>query len=979
MSRSGVTVAVLLAVAALGALFLVVDPLHVLGGARDDAKQGEDAELGSGGPHLEGLKKAPLRLPTEVNGEPVGVLRLTLGTAALQGTVTGQGEPLALARVQPVLPPPLPAVAVRTDAKGHWEVRGLPAGAFELRVSADGYRGRTAVAPALLAGETKVVPAVDLVQRSARLDGLLVKVTDLEGRPIPGAKVLATSMSWAVHLAVGAERAGYRDVQSKSAVADERGEALLEGLAPEEYDVVATATGRAAMAIEGVQVARGRLERMTIRLAPGVSISGKLVDAGGKPVADGFVFGLHQPTWAAAVAVRSDKEGMFSLDGLRAGSYMVIAGSDDAGSAVRNGVPSPSKDVTLELKGAGRLVGTVTDAMGKPVTSFTVRPSATQPFGYEYSRVYTFKDPEGKFAIGLAATNYELRVTTDDGGVTRIDKVTVEGGETTKVDIKVAVSGVVKGVVTDPKGDHLEGAEVFVNLGGMPGGPVRENHARTDPDGRFAVKGLALETVTLHVRHPGWADTKWTGKAVVADQAAEVTIAMGGGAQIAGRVTRADGGSAGGEQVNLYVGWFDSRTTFCDGEGRYSFDHVAAGKWNLTTGVFENGADGLSRMNVDVPAEGTVTIDFAYAQGAGGTVTGTVLVGGKPAVGATVRVSNDSDSAKALSLKTDAQGTFRAEGLAIGRAEVEVETAEGLTAARGVRIDPETKTGNIIIDFGTTTVRGSLLGADGTQVGNAWITAERVDPSSATGFTGVSNKSVGPDGSFEMKGLQAGTYQLRIWAGGYAQITTPTFTLAESESRDMGRITVPRGADIAGRVTDDAGQPVENATISLKDLEGKPLFSFSLYTTGSDGRYTVQGVLPGRYVVSADARGHAPAQREAAVGADGATVDLVLSRGGSIRVRVVDDTGAVLEDARIVLLDARGERVTRTLSLVNWFEGGRDRTKADGEATIPDLAAGTYRVRAEKAGLAVVGEEPSVSVVPGSTATAMVTLAAAPK
>jgi protocatechuate 3,4-dioxygenase beta subunit len=261
-------------------------------------------------------------------------------------------------------------------------------------------------------------------------------------------------------------------------------------------------------------------------------------------------------------------------------------------------------------------------------------------------------------------------------------------------------------------------------------------------------------------------------------------------------------------------------------------------------------------------------------------------------------------------------------------------------------------------------------------VGNAWITAERADPGSATGFSGESNKSVGAEGAFEMKGLKAGTYQLRIWAGGYAQITTPTFALAEGESRDMGRITVPRGADISGRVTDDAGQPVENATIALKDMAGKPLFSFSLYTSGSDGRYTVQGVVPGRYVVSADARGHAPAQQEAAVGTDGASVDLVLPRGGAIKVRVVDDTGRAVEDASIILLDARGERVTRTLSLVNWFEGGRNRTKADGEATIPDLAAGTYRVRAEKSGVSVVGEEPSVPVTPGATATATVTLAA---
>lgn len=973
MRRSNVTLFVLLAVGALGALFLTLDPLGLLGASRETATGGAGGELTAEGPHLEGAARQPKRLPTRVNGEPVGVLTLTLGDASLEGTVTGQGQPLPLARVQPVLPPPFPGLGVHTDEKGRWAIRGLPAGTFELRATAEGFRGLTTTAPPLGARDTKEVPPIDLARRTERLDGLLVKVTDLEGKPIGGARVVATTMPWDVDLAIGPVNAGFPGVVHREVPTDAKGEALFEGLPPAGYDVVGMAKGRVATAVKGVQVARGRLERMTLRLGPGVSIQGVVVTSEGKPVADAFVFGLHQPSWVSCVAVRTAADGTYTLDGLREGTYMLIAGADDVGSAVRNGVASPSTGVRLEVKGAGRLEGTVTGSDGKPVTSFRVRPAGSQIFGYQFSRVYEVNAPDGKFGMNVAAAPYELRVTTPDGNVAKVENVKVEGGKTTTVDVVMRVTGVVKGVVTDPSGQHVEGAEVYVNRGGMPGGPEREHYARTDADGHFEVQGLALEDVTLHVRHARWADTTWTGKAAVAAQAPEVTIRLEGGARVVGRVARGDGAPAAGERVNLYQSWFEPRTQFCDGEGRFAFDHVAAGKWSVQLGVFENGATGLSRNGIDVPASGDVTVDFAYEAGQG-SVTGTITMGGKPVVGATVSVGEDQAGGAGRSVTTDAQGAFKVEGLAVGRVQVYVETAQGLTGSRRVAIDPQTRTASVTFEFGTAAVRGRLEAADHGTIGNAWITAERADPSSASGFEAVSNKPVGEDLGFEMKGLLPGTYHLRIWAGGYAQITTDPFTLAEGESRDQGTIVVPRGADLSGRVTDDAGQPVENATISVKDLAGKPLFSFSLYTTGSDGRYTVQGLLTGRYLVGAEARGHGPAQREVAVGSEGASLDLVVSRGGTLKARVVDAGGKPIGDARVVLLDAKGERVTRTWSLVNWFEGGRDHTNAEGEATIPDLAVGTYRVKAEKEGLTVVGEEASVAVTPGGTATATLTL-----
>ena len=67
----------------------------------------------------------------------------------------------------------------------------------------------------------------------------------------------------------------------------------------------------------------------------------------------------------------------------------------------------------------------------------------------------------------------------------------------------------------------------------------------------------------------------------------------------------------------------------------------------------------------------------------------------------------------------------------------------------------------------------------------------------------------------------------------------------------------------------------------------------------------------------------------------------------------------------------------RHVAFVEQFEGGRNRTSAEGEASIPDLAAGSYKVKVVKAGFTVVGDDPSAAVTPGGATTATVTMAAA--
>lgn len=977
MRRSNVLLVVVLALLAVGALLVATDPLGLLGGEVAREGGGGAAEsLGGRGPTLAGSERGPrAALPASVDGEPVGVLTLTLGKGALRGSVTGAGQPLALARVEPVLPPPHRA-AVRTDEAGRYEIRGLPEGVLDLRAGAEGFRSRSVTTPALVAGAATEVPPIDLARRPDLVDGIEVKVTDLAGRPVEGARVLATTLPWDLHLAIGPADAGIRDAIHRQASSDARGVAQILGLPPQAYSVAVTAPGFCTLAWDEVQVAHGRVERLLARLGPAATIQGRVVDASGSPVPGARVMGFHQPSFMSSVMVTADKDGTFTLEGLREGRYWLMGFHDDAGRGQANPVTSPSQGALLKLGGTGTVEGRVLGTDGQPVKGATVRPYSSEPFGYVYSRVVRAQD-DGTFRVGLTPGAWLLDAWSEGGQLAQGTKVSVKVGETSTVAITLPATGVVRGVVTDAAGEHVQGAEVYVRMGGFPPGPKREQYARSDADGAFEVRGLPLEPVKLHVRHPQHADTTWEGSPRLAAEAAPVTIRLGRGARIVGHVRGPGGRPRPGEQVNLFQNWFEPKTTFTDAEGTFAYEAVAAGTWQMSTGVFENGAPGEVKQGLKAVDGETLVVDFDSGAEGTGTLTGTVRVSGAPAQGAMVRVQDPSSSGAEVSTTTDAAGAFTLEGVPLGNARVYVETLDGNSLVRFVEVDAESRTGRLDVSLGTSRVRGRVLGSNGQPVAGAWVTVEITSTGAGDVWSRTkAQKTTTTEGTWEARGLEAGTYVLRVNGGEHAQHLGEPWTLAEGESRDLGDVRLLAGASLSGRVTNDQGAPVEDATVSLQDAQGRPVFNFSLSTTGSDGRYTVHGLLPGTYTVRFEARGLSPDERPATVTAAGGTVDGVLTRGGALSVLAEDAAGRPVAGGRVVLTNARGETVQRTLSLVNLFDGEGRTTDAEGRVTVSDLAAGAYRVSVQKDGYEADGEPAAASVTAGGTTAVRVRLRA---
>jgi 5-hydroxyisourate hydrolase-like protein (transthyretin family) len=226
-------------------------------------------------------------------------------------------------------------------------------------------------------------------------------------------------------------------------------------------------------------------------------------------------------------------------------------------------------------------------------------------------------------------------------------------------------------------------------------------------------------------------------------------------------------------------------------------------------------------------------------------------------------------------------------------------------------------------------------------------------------------------------GLEPGSYRLRISGAGFAARLTDPFPVGEGESRDLGPIRLEAGGGLAGRVTDEAGAPVEGIGVSVRNAKGEEVFLFNMVSTGSNGRYELQALELGRYTVKFEGKGYAPVEKSADVGSQGAVVDAVLLRGGTVVIRVVDEAGQPIQGARVVLHDASGAEVHRTLSIVTAFEDV-SRTDAQGQARIRDLALGGYRATARKTGLVAAGDPAAFTVSAGGEVAVIVVLKPAP-
>lgn len=314
-------------------------------------------------------------------------------------------------------------------------------------------------------------------------------------------------------------------------------------------------------------------------------------------------------------------------------------------------------------------------------------------------------------------------------------------------------------------------------------------------------------------------------------------------------------------------------------------------------------------------------------------------------------------------------------------------------------------------------MRGQIVAADtGTPIRRAQVRIS--SPDAREGRLAATDAQ----GRFEIKELPAGRYTLTASKGGFVTLQygqrrpsesgTP-IELGDGQTLDKLLIALPRGSVLGGRITDEFGEPVANASVIAMRYSyaagGRRLTaaagSNSRDTTDDQGHFRLFGLPPGEYFVSATLRtggteaadptgetsGYAATYYPGTPNiAEAARVTLAVSQEntnvsfGLIATRLVRVSGMVMSSdgapaaGATVMLVPGGTAGGRGVVMQQGGNGGR--TNRTGAFEMGNIAPGRYQVQARSGGRGPGGEGElaRIDLVVGADEVTGLTLVTAP-
>lgn len=415
---------------------------------------------------------------------------------------------------------------------------------------------------------------------------------------------------------------------------------------------------------------------------------------------------------------------------------------------------------------------------------------------------------------------------------------------------------------------------------------------------------------------------------------ARVDFALSPEVAIAGRVVDGSGEPVAGAAVIAETDGHDpGALTESAADGRFRLEGLAEGKYRVVARDGDQAAERTVLANGTSPAA-----ELLLTLGPSATLTGRVVVGGRPAPDATVfaRVADEKWTLGSAVTTTD--GRFAIPGLPRGLVQLEVEDYKLLSPQAGVDLTQVSQAE--LVCQRLAAVRGRVV-RSGKPVARADVTLFQ---DWQRPYTTASKD----DGAFEFKAVEAASYDIAATSlAEAASIGRRPITVGAQDIADLV-LELDQTASIAGTVVDTSGAPVVGVTVrvTLQDGEAR---DDQTDTTDVDGTFRVGGLAAGSYrpdvLRSRDIWSpYSPAsgRRHPTIAvADGTShvkgVQLVISRGLTIAGRVV----------------RRGEPVAGVAVVASSHDYGghvQTRSAADGTFLLEGLAEGSHGVRPDPHG-----------------------------
>lgn len=844
------------------------------------------------------------------------------------GRVSFAGERVADARV--VLLP----VADRYESGAAW-LLGIPEeAAAESPVAMDGRFRLTAPRP----GPWKVrVEAAGYVAAELRLDSLVegVELPPLELEPAASRtlRVRDAAGKLVVDAGVDVEAPaddGWTAAPRRAAAAD--GIAILPAGAAEALLVTVTAPGFVRRRLE----ARGDVDAV---LAPGVEHRLRVVDRDGRAVPRALVFLPGEP-WPLA-ATGADGRATVHVAAAEPLVAEILGPGGETAAGRPSRIEAGVEIFVAAAPGAGRTgVGRVAGADERPVAGAEV---SLRRAGDAEPRI-AFTGPRGLFEVpGLEPGRYRLDVHADGFAPATVPGLSVPPGDG-DFDLGVVVllpGAEIAGRVVDSGGEPIAAVEVYLSNAPRPTLSPPEPDAGAEPrtfsdgSGAFTVADLRPgEAVSLVFSRDGYLGRRLDAVKVPSARSAEtepLEVVLERAARVAGTVAGEDREPVEGARVEIAAASDRLRLSVgaatTDAGGRFEIGGVPLGRLDL--GVDADGYLPYRASDLEVGEGRSITgLEVTLARGAtiAGRVTGP---DGLAVAGAAVQgypVGERGTFARRRSTSGE-DGDYRLEGVAGGTHRVSAEHPDFARGVREIDVEPGVNDLDLELERGAE-VRGRVVDRTGGAVAGALVTLD----DGAASLRGEPPRGIsGSDGGFVLRGVLDGTYTLVADKQGYAR------------GRGRDRFTVAAGAAVSGLLVElEAGTSLSGYLLGLDfdELARVGLAARGPRGLGArsgrvdyQGRYSIDGLAPGRWLVFAEVRGSGRRAEKTVIvepGVPEIETDLELADGFTLRGRAVRGDEPV---------PGASVRLTRPL-----FRSGTAVTDPDGGFVVEGLEAGTYQL-----------------------------------
>ncbi|MFI8687005.1 carboxypeptidase regulatory-like domain-containing protein [Rossellomorea sp. NPDC077527] len=855
-----------------------------------------------------GFQSQTQSVMTEPNQASVVNFTLVANPGSISGTVrdSTNNAAIPLADVELLDSNGVLIASTTANGSGQYSFNNLAPGNYHVRSFATNY-STTTVTSTVTAGNNTI--------------------TNIFLEPNPGS-IQGTVIDSETMLAiagVSVQAVNSQNVIVASTMTNGSGQYSFDSLLPGSYSLIFTAIGYATQTLGGVVTSNATTTVDASLTRQAGALVGTVQDPNAVAIAGATVTIFQNNIQIGSVI--TDSNGDYMVAGLSPGSYTVVVSAPNYTTEAVAAMIEDGQTTTLNItlnEDPGTLAGFVRDTNNDPIAGGSVTVQISTGSGIIVATTVTA--PDGSYAVpNLAPGNYTV-VAAASNYQAATQGVTISSNATSIVNFNLASDpGSISGIVTNAQtGTPITSVNVQVRIVDSSGAVI--STVLTDENGQYVVNGLAPAVYTVVVSAPDFQTNAVTVQ-VSSNQTADGSIALQPDpGQITGTVVDSIGSNPISGAVVSIVNSSGNLITsvLTDMDGVFMVEGLAPDNYtvNVMANDFQNGMVGA------LVSSGQTTPVSVVLNPDPGFITGSV----SPIVPNTIVQLRDVNNVLIDSVVVNQDGTFSFNNLTPGTYTVLASAPNYSTVQAGVSVlANQSSTVDLILVPNPGSVSGIVTDNMGNPIGNAIV--QIFDQNNILIGSGFTDSS----GQYIVGNLPSGSFNVVVNSPGFGQVITGINLGVGQDLTGVNVSLIPNPGIINGQVTNlTTGDPISGATVVI--IDGISQIQVASTTTSISGNYSVSGLAPGSYIVSASKLNFTTEQTGAIVISDSGTrADLALGENpGSISGNVEDTNGNPITGNGIQISVFNENNVLVVSFLAN----------SDGTYSIPSLAPGTYFVTA---------------------------------